>query len=228
MPVVYFAQDVWRLLFKDLRCEFRARMTWPAIVLFGVLLVLILELQTELPSEFKQQIVGGSLWLGVFIAGSMGFERSMADENQQGCWDALRMYPVSPAVIYTAKLLFNLLMLCIVTAVLIPLLSALSGAPFLNCPLSLLAVSVSANAGLAAVGTLVAALVNRMRRRGNLVTLLLMPLVLPVLMGASEATRLVIAGELHDDFSRWLQLLGAFSVIFITAGVLAFELVLED
>ena len=69
--------------------------------------MLTLELQADLPVDMKQKVVGGLLWLAVFFAGALGLERSFADENDDGCWDALRMYPVSPAVVYIAKFLFN-------------------------------------------------------------------------------------------------------------------------
>jgi len=91
-----------------------------------------------------------------------------------------------------------------------------------------LLVSLLANLGLAAIGTLIGALVNGMGRRGNLIALILLPLVLPVLLGAGEATRLVIADDLGQEFWRWLQLLAAFPIIFVTAAVLIFEFVMED
>jgi ABC-type transport system involved in cytochrome c biogenesis permease component len=61
-----------------------------------------------------------------------------------------------------------------------------------------------------------------------LLALVLLPLVLPVLLGAGEATRLVIAGDLGSQFGRWLQLLAAFAVMFCTVGALVFEFILEE
>ena len=55
----------------------------------------------------------------------------------------------------------------------------------------MLLVAMLANLGLAAIGTLIGGLVNGVRRRrANLIVLLLLPLVVPVLLGAGEATRL--------------------------------------
>ena len=123
--IASYARSMWWLARKDLRREFRARMTWPAMLLLGLLLVMTLELQTDLPADVKEQLAGGLLWLAVFFSGTIGLERSFADENDEGCWDALRMYPLSPTVIYTAKLLFNFTALMVVTAVLLPLFAAL-------------------------------------------------------------------------------------------------------
>jgi heme exporter protein B len=211
-----------------MRREWRARMTWPAVVLLGFLLMLTLELQSDFPREIKHQFVGGLLWLAVFFAGALGLEQSFADEHENGCWDALRMYPVSPATIYLAKLIFNFGALTLVAAVLIPLLATLGGAPLLERPLVMLMVAVLANLGLGAIGTLTGAVVQGVRRRGNLLVLILLPLTLPVLLGAGEATRLMIAGNLGAEFWRWVQLLAAFAVLFITVSVMIFDFVMQE
>jgi heme exporter protein B len=227
-PFAAYMRNVRCLVRKDLRREWRARMTWPAVVLLGFLVVLTLELQSDFPAEIKHQFVGSLLWLAVFFAGALGLEQSFADEKDNGCWDALRMYPTSPGAIYAAKLLFNFAMLMGVAAVLIPLLAALADAPLLERPPTMLMVAVLANLGLAAIGTLIGGLINGVRRRGNLLVLLLLPLTLPVLLGAGEATRLMIAGDLGAEFWRWIQLLAAFVVMFVTASVLIFDFVMED
>jgi heme exporter protein B len=211
-----------------MRREWRVRTTWPTVVLLGFLLVLTLELQSDFPTEVKHQFVGSLLWLAVFFAGAFGLEQSFANENDNGCWDALRMYSATPAGIYVAKLLFNFATLMGVAAVLIPLLTALADAPLLERPLTMLMVTILANLGLAAIGTLVGGLVNGVCRRGSFLVLMLLPLTLPVLLGAGEATRLIIASDLGTEFWRWVQLLAAFAVMFFTASVLIFDFVMED
>jgi heme exporter protein B len=176
----------------------------------------------------KQRTTGGLLWLAIFMAGTMSLERSLGDEREDGCWDALRMYPVAPAVVFMAKTLFNFITLVGVAAVMIPLFVVLADAPLLARPIAMLAIVVLANLGLAAIGTLMSALTSGMRRRGNQIALLLLPLVLPVVLAAGEATRLLIAGDLSDPFWRWLQLLAAFDLMFCTLGVLIFDFVMED
>jgi heme exporter protein B len=138
------------------------------------------------------------------------------------------MYAVSPSAIYMAKLLFNFALLMAVTAILILLFTVLADPPWFEHSLAMLLISLLGNLSFSAIGTLVAALVNRVRSRGSLLTLVLLPLVLPVLLAAGEATRLTIANDLHEEFWRWLQLLAAFAVIFITAAVLTFEFIMED
>jgi heme exporter protein B len=197
-------------------------------LLLGFLLALTLELQMDLPAAAKQRTAGGLLWLAMFMAGTLSLDRSFGDEQEDGCWDALRMYPVAPAAVFTAKMLFNFAMLVGVAGVLIPLFVVLVDAPLLVRPGATLAIVLLANLGLAAIGTLIGALTSGVRRRGNLIALVLLPLVLPVVVGAGEATRLVIAGDLGESFWRWLQLLAAFALMFFTVGLMVFDFVLEE
>jgi heme exporter protein B len=225
---ISFAQQVWCLVRKDLRRECRAPWMWSTVLQFGFVLVLTLEMQMDLPAAMKVRVAGGLLWLTVFFAGAFALERAFAVEHEEGCWDALRLYPVSPAVVFFAKTLFNWTTLCVVTAVLVTLFAVFSGAPLLERPGPMLFVALVANMGLAAVGTLVGALTSATRRGGNFVAVLLLPLVLPVVLGAGDATRLILAGDLGSDFWRWVQLLAAFAAMFLTVGALAFEFVMEE
>jgi ABC-type transport system involved in cytochrome c biogenesis permease component len=58
--------------------------------------------------------------------------------------------------------------------------------------------------------------------------LLLLPVVVPVILGAAEATRLLIAGHTDEQWWHWVQLLTVFAVFYTTLGTLVFEFVIED
>ena len=58
--------------------------------------------------------------------------------------------------------------------------------------------------------------------------LLILPLVIPVLLAAAEATRLLIESRADETWWRWVQLLGVFVIVFSTAGTLLFEYAVEE
>jgi ABC-type transport system involved in cytochrome c biogenesis permease component len=58
--------------------------------------------------------------------------------------------------------------------------------------------------------------------------LVVLPLVIPVMLAAAECTRLAVESRIDDQWWRWIQLLGAFSIVFVTAGALLFEYAIED
>jgi len=220
--------SLWWVFHKDLVTELRARLAWPAMLLLGIVVALLFGVQMDLVPHDKQRLVGGLLWLAIFFAGMVAVERSFGSERDDGCWEALRLYPVSPAMIYLAKLAANVVALAVLQGLLIPLLFAFADLPLAEHAGPMLAIAVLGNLGIAAVGTLVTALAAGLGRGGSLLALVVLPLVIPVLLGAAESTRLVVEGQSASAWWPWIQLLGAFAVVFITAGTVLFEYAVEE
>jgi heme exporter protein B len=89
-------------------------------------------------------------------------------------------------------------------------------------------VMVTAIAGFTAVGTVFAAMVSNVRIREVLLPILLLPIVVPIIVGAVNATRDILIHQDLANLGRWLQLLGAFDVIFVAAGFLVFDYVVGE
>ncbi len=208
--------QLWYMIRKDLLCEMRAKRAWPAMLLLGLVVAVVFSLQIEFLSQQKRQICGMLLWVTIFFAGLLGIDRSCASEQTDGCWNGLLSYPVSPAVVYWSKLLV------------IPAFAAVTGVEILQPVWAIALVAVTATFGLSAVGTLLSALASGIGQSGQLLALLVLPLAIPVILAAAEATRLICLGRIDDDWWRWLQLLIGFAVIFIAAGTVLFEFVIED
>lgn len=222
------AAKIWWLIQKDMHAECRGARAWPIMLLMGMVVALILGSQlSRLPAE-RTELVGGIFWLAVFFAGTVVMEHSFASEREDGCWETLRSYPLSPAAIFGAKLAVNFLALSFLHLVLVPLFIVLCDVPLLAHPLDLLLVVVLANLGIAAIGTLLGALTNTLRRESSLFVLLALPAVIPVILGAARATSLLIEGQFNSEWWLWIQLLAGFSVIFVVAGSVLFEFVIEE
>jgi heme exporter protein B len=198
------------------------------MVLLGLVLVFLLATQIDLPLDQKTRIAGGLLWLAVFFAGTLACDRSFTGERDAGCWQALTLYPTAPSVLFLAKMAVNLAALVILELVLVPAFIILSDVPFASRPGPLLLIAALGNVGFAAVGTLVGGLTSGLRHRGGLLTLLLLPLVVPVIFGSAETTRLLLTSEIDSLWWQWIQLLSVFAAVFTVAGAMLFEFVVED
>ena len=218
----------WRLVVKDVVSEFRLGRSWPGMLLLGLVLVLLLEMQVDLGAYEKQQVVSGLLWLDVFFAGTLMVERSFAGEREEGCWRSLLLYPISPTAIFFAKVTVTVLALVLLECVLVPAFIVFSSIPLLLHPLSFVTVALLANLGYASVGVVISALTAQLSHGRSLLPILLLPLMTPVLMSAAAATRFLIAADLDEHCWRWVQLLGCFAVLFTTLGAVVFEFVIED
>jgi heme exporter protein B len=141
---------------------------------------------------------------------------------------ALRLAPVDPGVIFAAKTALNWLVLLAVQAASVPLVAALLSARVwdrfaaVSVPLALGALA------LAATGTLLGAVLHRARLREVLLPMLLLPLALPAVVAAVTATAEILDGAGLRAASPQLQLLGAFDILALAAGVVLFDAVLEE
>lgn len=226
IPAANFARGWYWLIHKDLQREWRAPRIWPMMLLLGIVLALLIEMQLDLSRDVKRDVVGGLFWVAVLFAGTVSLDRSFSLESEEGCWYGLRLYPIPPAGIYLAKLAVNYIALGCLHVLLVPAFSVFSDVSLLERPLPLLLVLLVANLGFAAVGTLLSALTHGLRQRSTLLMLLAFPLGSPVMLGAAQATRSLLAGS--DDWWRCLLLLVCFAAVFVPVGALMFEFVIED
>ena len=228
MPARFVLKAFWFLVAKDLVGEFRARRAWPAMLLLGLLLVVLVEMQIELPTEHKSGVICGLFWLDVFFAGTLALERSLVSEREEGCWRTLFLYPISPALVFFAKMAMNFVALVILELVLIPAFVVFANVNLLANPLMLGLVAVLGNLGFVSVGVTVTAVTNHSSQKAGLLALILLPLLSPVLVAAAEATRLAVIGECNEQWWSWVQLLAVFCVLFTTLGFVLFPSAVEE
>ncbi len=198
------------------------------MLLLGVVVALIFSIQMDLLPDQKQRIVGGLLWLSVFFAGATVFDRSFAAEREDGCWDGMKLLPVSPGTVYLAKLTVNVLAVAALECLLVPMFFRAVG-PAVARARSPDGVDCRAGESrLGGRGDASQRLAAGSGKSGSLLVLVVLPLVIPVLLAAAECTRLVVENRIDDQWWRWIQLLGAFAIVFVTAGTLLFEYAIED
>jgi heme exporter protein B len=221
-------KSLWWLVHKDLSREIRAHAVWPAMLLLGVLLVCLLATQIDLPKDQKEHIVGGLLWLAIVFAGTLALEWSFASEDEDGCWQTLKLYPIAPSVLFLSKAVINVASLAILEVVLIPLFIVMTDVPLLSRPGAIALIAALGNIAFAAAGTLISAITANLRSRGGLLALLFLPLVVPVVLACAATTGSMLAGELDAQWWRWIQFLAVCAVTFTVVGAVVFEVVMEE
>lgn len=209
------------LIVKDARIEWRTREIATVTVMLSVLFVVVAA--AVRPDPVAAPSV---MWMTYAFGASLGFGRTFAWERDD--MTALRLAPVDPAVIFVAKTAVNWVVLLAVQAVSLPLIAALLS-PALWARLAIVAVPLVLGAlALAATGTLLGALLRQARVREVLLPVLLLPLVLPAVVAAVTATNSILEGAGLWAVGPQLQLLGAFDILALTAGVVLFEALVEE
>jgi heme exporter protein B len=219
-------QSLLWIVHKDLLFEIRSPVALVTTGLLGISVAVLFSVQGG-QSESQRHMLGATLWMAVFLAGVPMMDRGSSLERENGCWDALRLLPVAPSVIFLARLAANSAVLAILECVLIPLFFLLSNQSPSSGAGGVVAVAALATVGLAAIGTLVTCL-GLGRRNSSLPLVLVLPLAIPVLVAAAECTRLIAAGEMGDAWWRWMQLLAVFDVVFVAGGFVLFETAIEE
>lgn len=220
--------QLWWIIHKDLVCEFRTRLVWPRMVLLGLIVAYLLNHQMNLRPDELRHITGSLCWLTICFAAVLTLGQSGASEREEGCWEGLILYPVAPHTIYFAKLIVNAILLGALQLIVVPLFLLLSHTPLLAHPWEILLVSLLGNLGVTSIGTLLGAMTSGIRQSQSLLALLLLPLLVPVILAASEATRLIVEYHVASEWWFWVQLLGGFAIVHIAAGFILFEFVIEE
>ena len=96
----------------------------------------------------------------------------------------------------------------------------------LQGPLLLVATCLAATVGIAAAGTLYGVLAAGLAVRDTLVPLLLLPVLAPVLLGATRASESALGAGI-DGWS-WCGLLAVFAVLYTMLGMTFFGTLLEE
>ncbi len=215
------------ILAKDLRIEWRTRESLASVFVLGVLLVIVLAVAHDPTPEAAPALVPAVMWVSFVFTGIVGIQRGFLLERENDCLAGLLSAPLDPADIYAGKLAANVVLLAVTQAVVVPLAGIFLHADLWPVLPGLLVVLLLGNVGFAALATLFGALAARARARETLMPVLLLPLLVPLLIGAVQATQAVLAGGLGAAREA-VAVLIAFDVIFAVAGWLLFAYVVRD
>jgi heme exporter protein B len=136
--------------------------------------------------------------------------------------------PTPRSAIYLGKAFSIFLFLVLVEVVLTPLVAVLFHidlVPVLGRVTLLLAMGTL---GFVAAGTLFAVMGVRTRARDLMLSVVVFPLVAPALLAGVVATREVLAGAPMEQTVGWFRILGAFDIVFVSAGIVLFEPLTTD
>jgi heme exporter protein B len=212
---------------KDLLIEVRGRYALGTVLPFAATLLIAFGLSLGPGRTLLQQTAPGVLWLALLFASVLSFRRSFEAEGEDGALEGLLLAPIDKAAVFLGKAIAVALQLLVLEAIVIVLVAALFGLSIGGDPLVLAAAFALGTVGLAAVGSLFGVLAESPRAREAIFPLLVLPLATPVLLAGVKATSLAVDG-LGAQAGSWLGLLVAFDVVFLAAGTLVFEHLMED
>jgi heme exporter protein B len=180
--------------------------------------------------SLEGDLAAGVFWVTMLFAAVLAVNRQFVAEREEGGFDGFLLAPVDRTALFVAKATVLFCFLAALQVVAVPAFAILllepSPGPGL---LELVGMLLLADAGIAVVGTLVGALGVQTRARDLIVPLLALPLLVPVVIAAAEASApLFAAGGAAPFPGRWLAVLALYDAVFALLAYAVFDFLLED
>ena len=212
---------------KDLTTELRAKAGFNSVASLGVTILVLLGLALGPDAQALRNAAVGAVWLAALFSGVLAFNRSFQVELESGALESLLQYPGPRWTLLAGKLLGNLIFLMSMVAILVLVGVVLFGVTIPADWPALVGVLVLGVVGLVIMGTFYASMASRSRAREVLLPLLLFPMLVPVLLAATAASKALLGADLMHEAGAWIRLLAAYDAVFLIATFLAFEHVIE-
>jgi len=219
---------VFALAAKDLRLEFRGKAGLLSAVMFAALVLIIFNFSRDPTSVSNIDLAPSVLWVTFAFGAVVTLNRAFHLEQENAAFDGLRLAPVSRGALYFGKLLANLVFVGLVEAVALPLFILFFDVDLSGSLPGILAVTALATIGFVGVGTVFSAMVVRTRFAELMLPVLLLPFMVPPLIGATQATTRLLAGRPLSEVWGWLRLLAVYDIVFVTLSALTFWAVVDE
>jgi len=233
-----FAGTIRAIFLKDLLSEIRTKQLLPTMIMLGLLIGWIFRIASE-SAPYPAVLACAVLLVSLLFSAILACEKSFALEQHNDCMCSLLLCPADPGTIYLAKLLVNIVWLCLFELVTVPVVFVLFKAAPTGAWVRLVAVLLLCNIGVCSLGTLLGAVVQQTQGSGSLLSVLAMAALCPMMLPATSALLYLLnTGTQQTDNLGLLGMVGgfgsalgymiAFDAIFVTLCWLLFGFVVRE
>ncbi|MCH5277005.1 MAG: heme exporter protein CcmB [Desulfovibrionaceae bacterium] len=217
---------------KDLRLVLTRGAGLAQALLLGLLLVFLFSLSLDAGERLSAQAAATMFWLASAFCQVLVFTLLYALEEANGARLGLLLLPAPIQAVWLGKAAVGLLLLLTAQAVFVPAIFVFLGQHLgPGWPLALAGLFL-VDAGMGASGSLLGALSVGQAGRESLLSVVLFPLLVPLLLAGIRLTALALIPAASPDlaFARegagsWLGMAAAFDALFLAAGLALFPYV---
>lgn len=219
---------VWAIAAKDLAIEWRTKTAFVSALAFAVLVLAVLYFARDPTAVASVDVAPGALWVTFSFAAMLGLNRGFLLEQENRALDGVLLSGAPRPAVFVGKMVANLVFVGAVEVVSVPLFILFYDVPLWTRVPELLGVTAMATVSFVAVGTLLSAMAVRTRFAELMLPLLLLPFLVPPVVGAVQVTARILAERPLSEVGGWLKLLAAFDVVFVFLAIFLFEATLEE
>lgn len=211
------------LLRKDLQLELRSKQTIMTMLLFGVVLTFLYAIGFETNPDVNRKVFPGIVWGALLFTGALGVGRTFSREAATGAFEALVLSGLPRSCLLLSKFLVNVLLVLLVMMIVVPLFSVLLRVDLTGVEMILVLQMIVGSIGFNAVATPLSVIAIGAKFPEVLLPVVIFPLVTPILISGVKGTGVLLGVMIGDSPWGWMSFSAAFSVVFLTIGILLFE-----
>ena len=215
------------IVVKDIVIEMRSKESVSSMLMFGILVLIVFMFALESSSVERALIAPGTLWVAFSFAAILGLNRSLAMEIDNDCLQGLLLAPLGRGELYLGKVASNFAFMMIAEIFILPVFVILNNLSFNLKFFEVVGIACLGTLGIAAVGTILSMISANTRMKEVMLSVLQIPLTVPVVICAVEATSQVL-NHPKPQISTWLYILAGFSIVYLTVSYLVFEFAVEE
>lgn len=193
--------------------------------LLGLLLVFIFSLSKSVGEVITAQAASAIFWMATAFCQILVFNSLYALEEQNGQKQGLLLAPVQVQSIWLGKGIAGFVLLLAAQLIFVPAVIVFLEQEISGNLLTGLSVLLLANLGMSATGSLLGALSQGAAARESLLSVIIFPLLLPLLLAAISLGSAVFDINQSTNNANWFRLLIAFDAMFLAAGLALFKFV---
>lgn len=212
---------------KDIAIELRTREITVSTAFFALLIASLCSLSFYVDNVASRNIAPGVLYTAVAFSSVLAISRSWSREREQDAMRSLLIAPVPRLAIYAGKALSTFLFLSLVELLLVPMVGILYRVDLVPVLLPLVMILATATLGIVLAGSLFGAMTVRTSARDLMLSVVLFPLLTPLLLGAVVATRELLGGNDVEMWS-WMKILFAYDLTVLLAAVTMFDSLVSE
>ncbi|WP_017755881.1 heme exporter protein CcmB [Calidifontibacillus oryziterrae] len=216
------------ITYKDLYSEWKTKQIISTMLIFSALVIVTFSFAFDPANNTVKAVIPGMIWVITIFSGILGLNRSFLSEQGNDSMNGLIVAPIDPSSVYLGKFLANFVLVLLVQIVSIPLLFILFDFKMVGNIGLLITVVLLGTFGFISVGTFLGALSANSKSSEMLLPIILFPVVSPVVIGAVQATKIILINfENIASAYSWMKLMTAYDLVFFVICFILFEYVLE-
>ena len=172
---------------------------------FFIIVITLFPLSIGPEPNLLARIAAGIVWVAALLSALLSLERLFRDDYQDGALEQMMLLPIPLPLVVMSKVIAHWLLTGLPLIIISPLLAVLLSLDF-NTWLAVVLTLVVGTPTLSFIGAIGVALTVGLQKGGVLLSLLILPLYIPILIFATSA---IDAASLGMAYNGQLAILGA-------------------